>query len=366
MVTYLCLYFLIMFSGLICYGRGAISKGKPASVFCLITAVMLSLVEGLRSVTVGVDTAFYADWFMEYCSITDITNPASYTGRLGEIEIGYTILNIIISQFTQNEHVLIFVVSVIICSLHMFFIKKNSVNPVMSVALFFGLNFFFTSMVSWRQIISIAIVSWLYPLLREKRYGMGLLTAILAFCFHDTSILFSIVLAAIHFLPKNKSSSWMILFAGLFGFFTIERIFEIVLKIIPAYHYYYNAGFLNPHINLNIGEMDYFFILLGCALMAVIWINPRFHEEKFYYLSNIIAVSVFLIVYGMRINEMFRMVYYPKYFYILLIPEMVQKFSGKNRDIMKIFVYTACLMFFLYFLFHNPGDTIPYASLLID
>ena len=102
MAVYIFLYLFIMMTGIVCYGKGIITKKRATVTFCWITGISLVLVEGLRSISVGVDTIAYVEWFRDYCDIKKIT---SLYHPWRDVEIGFSIINIIVSRITNNEHI---------------------------------------------------------------------------------------------------------------------------------------------------------------------------------------------------------------------------------------------------------------------
>lgn len=349
MIIYIFLMVAVIIAGIYCYYNG--KTDKATKKFCNITIVLFSVIEGLRDVSVGVDTLSYVTWFKEYCSIIYI-NSIFHPWR--SIEAGYSLLNIIISRFTSNEHVLIAIISIIIVTLHIKFIEKNSPDPFLSVLLFMGLNFFLTSMVSWRQFIAMGIVFWVIPLWNEKKYLKAILVMFAAFLFHDTVILF--VAAFLFTLPWKNNSRMNVVLLLIFLLVIIyrEALINMFLYVLSDYRYYFTAS---DSVN-SIGNLRLLYIIIELALLIIISLKDKSLKKEITGMTPLLSVSILAGVLSLYIPFMFRVGYYFDYFLILIIPGLVPQ--GKYKRVFEIAIIVCSAILFLYYLSYNPGNTVPY------
>lgn len=344
--------------GIICIGTACRINGRNSNkdlVFIIFVFCMMFAIQALRAESIGEDTPAYIAWFQDYCNL-DQVNSLFHPWR--DIEIGYSTLNVILSRFTNNPRILITIVSLIIISLHLYFIIKNSKNPFLSILLFMGLNYFITSMVSWRQFIAMGIVFWAFPFLLNKKYIKASCIMILAFAFHDTSALFSITLIGVVLLSKNYMSSFIILIGGTVSLFFINHLLNLVLTLFPAYKIYFGYDSNFGQIR-SIGKLSYIYILVELILISIVLCLKKYHTPKIIGMSSLMALSVIVKLLGLYIPHMFRIGYFFDYFLILLIPELIS--DTRNGQIIKVSTFAASLLLYFYYLSTNPGQTVPYA-----
>lgn len=369
MLIYLILLAVIVLVGLICFSAGITPRKKR--IFCNITIVLIALVECLRDVSIGEDTSHYVEWFREYCDIKQIRS-LSHPWR--DVELGYSLINIILSRITHNPQVLIAVISILIVSLHMKFIEKNSKDPLLSVLLFFGLNFFLTSMVSWRQFIMMGIIFWMYPLLLKRKYFKALLIFLVAMLFHDTAIIFAaVLLVAVLFSRCSRGSLWILLLCLITVPF-IDVILQGILKILPSYQIYFST----IRYNVGMGTLRAVYMVAETVMLLVVVYRlsarrPKsgtaatveeasavaMERRKLAVLATMMAFAVYCGFLSMYIPYVFRLGYYFDYFVLLLVPELMPK-KARAAFSYKVLVAVLCIILFIYYLSTNAGQTVPY------
>lgn len=353
MTVYIILMLGILVAGILCFSKG--ESENNTKIFCNISLFMMLIVQCLRGNGVGEDTAAYIDWFNEYCDMSTVT---SFLHPWRDIDVGYSILNIVISRFTTNEHALIIVVSILIVLLHIKFIQKTSKDSFVSVMLFLGCNFFITSMVSWRQFIAMGMVVWMYPLLLEKKYIKALFVMALAFCFHDTAIFVGGALLVSVLLANDYKSSWLILLLGI-AFIPMTDIFvNKILTFLPAYQLYFNGAITND-ASIGIGKLRWVYLFTQFYLMIIILLVKKYHTQKITVMSSLMAFAIVIGLLGMFVPYVFRISYYFDYFMLILIPELLPK-KSRYGLVIKIGITFFSMALYVYYLSYNPGQTVPY------
>ena len=139
------------------------SNGSQNKNVLLLFAFMclLALFVGFSDMFGGYDRYIYGEVFDNIADITTIKGDYSdsFLYNFYSSEIGYTLLNVIISFFTENRYIFILIVTLIIYTLLFISIKKYTVNYPLATILFLGLWFFFT-FTYLRQVLGATIV-WL-------------------------------------------------------------------------------------------------------------------------------------------------------------------------------------------------------------
>ncbi len=349
MFIYFVLILLIMLSAAICFERGNTRRARRR--FCNITIILFLLVQCLRSFSVGEDTVAYVEWFKEYCEIDTVT---SLYHPWRDIDLGYSILNILLSRITDNPRVLLCIVSAIIVILHVKFIQYHVKDVFLGVMLFMGLNFFLTSMVSWRQFIALGIIIWMYPALQKKRYLKAFLILALGCLFHDTAILFGIIIIVGSLFSKHRIGGFVVLVIGFAVILLLPIVNKLVLRLLPAYSSYFDS----PSSRGSIGKLRIVYMIMDLALILLLYNSKKYRARSYSLLSILIATSFVSGLLSLFIPYIFRLGYYFDYFTVVLVPDVAVK--AKDRKKAVFFVTACCLALYIYYVFNNPGQTVPY------
>lgn len=355
MAIYVTLFILIVISGLF-YNRKGISYKATKNLFITVVLLFL-LIQCFRSVNVGEDNATYIEWFREYCSYDKIV---SLFHPWRDIDLGYSILNIILSRISSNERILIVAVSFIIVLTHVSFIRRNSKNFLLSISLYLGCNFFLTSMVSWRQFISMGIVFWGVPLLLNKKYIRAMLIFVLGFLFHDTSICFSLALIGIYLFSKKRHLPIVILMIGIIFIPFSEILINLCVKFFPSLSLYFDGNISAG--GPQIGKLRMIYIIVEFFLVFLAYRKNKSNNPRIIILTSLVAIAAVVGIFSFKIPYAFRFSYFFDFFLLLLIPEFVS--NDSRGQMMRAFIISMCFILFLYYLSYNPGQTVPYEFFL--
>ena len=151
----------------------------------------LSVLMAFRSPTMSicVDTNAYVDIFnlASYRSWTDILSFDAYKGS----EFGYWLINKAFSLVSLDYlHFQIFI-SIIICGSIGYFIYRYIDNPILGVALYLGLGFYFTSYNISRQMLVVSIFALCIPIyIARKNILVSVTLSILLSTIHTTALLY--------------------------------------------------------------------------------------------------------------------------------------------------------------------------------
>lgn len=372
MLMYVALMLAVFLCGRLCYATKRTKRNNKT--FCNITIVMMCLVQCLRASSVGEDTSTYLEWFDQIAKIESVKELLNWNS---DIDIGYKLFNYFLSRITVSHQILIIIVSCAIVILHIKFIQKVSADPFISVNLFIGMNFFLTSMVSWRQFLAMGIVFWMYPLLMERKYLKAVFVLCIACCFHDTAIVFGVVVVLINLFAKRKNHSVLILLLGIASLPILNSILHFVLKFLPAYNFYINEPIGNS--KMPIGELRILYIVFQILLIGLVLHYERLTKNKLHglcrmrsvttkicktyselnVLTALMSCAIICGLYSAFIPYAFRLGYYFDYFMILLIPLLIRKFSKNKKALGNLSMGMSALLF-VYYLSTNPGETLPY------
>ena len=141
-------------------------------IFCWLLA-------SFRYVT-GFDYRLYEDIFQRVAD-------TGFSG-LPQIEPGYLLLNLLVFRLGGDYRALLFVFHLLFTVLVFTWIGRYSPAPWMSVYLFLTLQHLALSMNFLRQALAAAIVLWIYPFLKSRRFFPACGIVLLAACFHRTAL----------------------------------------------------------------------------------------------------------------------------------------------------------------------------------
>ena len=202
MWLYLLIFFIPVFSFL------STSPGRNQhSSFLFLFLLGLSLFVGFSDMFGGYDRYIYGEIFDNIADITTIKGDYSDSllYNFYSSEIGYTLLNVIISFFTENRYIFILIVTLIIYTLLFISIKKYTVNYPLATILFLGLWFFFT-FTYLRQVLGATIV-WLgIRYVIERKFWKFMVVVLIGFSMHNSAIIFF----PLYFIPQRKFSPKLI------------------------------------------------------------------------------------------------------------------------------------------------------------
>lgn len=245
------------------------TKQKFKNVFLLILTIQMTLIVGLRSNEIGIDSIRYTRHFLavsNYDTMQEILDSSS--------EIGYILLQRIISMFTDRYSVLFMIVAFSSYSILAFFIKKYSSNYFLSYFLFITLGFFHFSFSGMRQTIALAIGFIAFHYAFEKKPKSFLITVIIAMVFHSSAI----IILLVYPLLNIKLNNIYIVLASL-GYIIVYILRFRIGEFLTIYYYDDRANIMLERFNVStgLGGLALFIILL---LILGFILHPPLTEEE--------------------------------------------------------------------------------------
>lgn len=207
----------------------------------------LLLIFSLQDFSVSVDTAEY---MRQYEIIPELSAAEMLRHKF---EIGYVLLCRGLAFLFQDRRILLLVMGCLILIPFSRSFEQETKAPMVAWMAFLALGMFQHAIIYWRQLAAMAILTFSYRFIRQRKLGPFLLVVLLAMTFHKMSAVFVIVYF-IYALPVNK---WL-LFAGI-GIAILAGCFcEPIMTFILTYVYEYH-----PMYHIRDG---------GETLLVVLWI----------------------------------------------------------------------------------------------
>jgi len=267
-------------------------------------------------------------------------------------EPGFYYLNYFVAAVSDNYTIVLVIQALIIYSLHFYIFRKYSLQPFVSLMIWFG--FYMGSIFFVRFNVAVALTLFSFVFIEERKFWKFLLCVILAFLFHRSAILF----IPAYFLYNKTFTRKQILMGMLLSFF-LSIIFEIGLKFLGQI----NLGIISEKALTYAEEGgDYAaeptrsafqIMLVGSSyrILLLLLIIGFFYDL---YKENVIFRGLFNLYFaGMCIFVIItpvsvavaRMAQYYEYFQFLLIPFFIMRFEFRsNRNLVLLVVFLFYLM----------------------
>lgn len=332
--------FLIL-SGIFVYYNGR--SNNRDSIFLVITFTIFAILVGLRSVTVGNDTASYTILFNEISSTQILLLETRF-------EKGFIYLNKILSFIWDDPQILFIVASVIIMFSFAVFIKRYSDNIWLSVLIFFTFGYYSGSNNTIRQFIALSIVLWAYDYILKKKLLKFVVLIMIASQFHITAITFILAYPLANLKLSKKNIILFISIAAI-GYGAFNILLNIALKIFPQYSYYVGSEYMTGGIRL--ASVMNFLVL---AIIGVLFWGSSIRKYKFTKKGNItynasvdiwgiyLIISILLTFISFKFNLIERFAEYFTVSVIITLPNIVSRIKNKT---LKVLNYVGISIFFI-------------------
>lgn len=290
------------------------------------------------------------DFFYYYTYINRIENI-----QVNDNEYGTYLLGQLVALFTNEGQIFIAVTSFIIIFLIFKTIYKESSHPELSILLFLGLGYYFTSLNILQQYIALSIVFYSVRYLFEKKTIYFVVAIVVASLFHFSAIIGILYLFIVKIYKKNFLSNIFI----VAGFFIVIIFYESIIPLlIPnQYSMYQSTNFVNEGANIA------FFIIYLLITLVIYFFRKELtaiNNKNEYYLVFILIGTGFTLL-GTQSLIIMRVADYFTIFTILILPDLIKIVKDVN---MKAVLYLSLLSLSLcgifIFLKRNLGEVVPY------
>ena len=310
----------------------AFKDKKRTIVFLCILAIVF--LQGLRAYTVGIDLRNYIPAFL----MSDRWNLVSGF-RYQNYEFGFSLLLHSLRKMGFNETGLLFFISGTIHLLIGYIIYRYSKMPVISFVVYICMGIFAFTFSGLRQSIAISILFFSYEYIKNRELIPYLLCIGLSMSMHASAIVF--LPAYWLFNIRIRRVGFIAIILATIGIFAYRRPLYVLIYSL------YKGGY--PLVK-DTGAYE---MLL---LMILIYMSSYLFDVKSNRAGNVdvdlnayrnfMLIAVIIQIFTSQSDVIGRAGYYYFIYACLLIPEFVNKLSGKQR-----FVVVSALVLFLFFFF---------------
>ena len=319
---------------------GLLIKPKKQNFYFVISFVFLFILSAFRDISVGTDTESY-EWLFNRVKLGFVLNRQ---------EVGWYYFNKLILYLGGDFRWLIIISTLFILIPIFNVVRKYSLNPMLSIFLFYALYIYIQSFNITRQIISVSLVFASIPLLIKGKYKYYIISVFSASLFHATALL-CLPLVFIKKIPYNKKYLVLMIFITLiFGTLLSNVLLNKIVDILGYTHYLSDGDSEDAETGLFLLLTNAFAVfLIATSAKNSIYLQLFFAYILFY---NIIASVPFA----------YRLVYYFSVVQLLFLPYYVYNNKFKQSYLALFIVLVYATLFFIR-TFGSAG-VIPYKGVL--
>lgn len=255
--------YLVMIAFLLGYDFAKTSEQKRLIYYGACSFLILIFVAQDFSVSIDI-----AEYMRQWAIIPGLSFGEMLTHKF---EIGYVLLCWILERVFSSDRVLLLVLSVMILLPFCRSFEKETENPMIALMAFVALGMYMHAVIFWRQLVAMAILTFSYRFIRERRFWPFLLTVLAAMTFHKVSVVF-IALYLVYKIPINK---WLLIACAgcsvILGFFGRPIIEFGIAVIYPRY---------TNFPRLSIGGETLLALLWVVTLLAYWLLHDRLDEDR--------------------------------------------------------------------------------------
>jgi len=205
-----------------------------------------------------------------------------------KFEIGFVILCYILEKLFVSSRSLLLAVSCLVILPFARSYQKETDNPMLALMFFVALGMYLHAIIFWRQLIAMAILTFSYRYIRERRFIPFCLVMLLAMSFHKVSIVF----LPLYFFYRIPISKWLLLFcflsACVLGLFGREIIEFGIAAIYPRYTrvprevmgggnlllvlwilVFFSYWLLKPYMNNGFVRLPFLMVLIAATIQPI-------------------------------------------------------------------------------------------------
>ncbi len=351
MAAYVVTLLLNIFFGMVVFSKN--NQAKAKKTYFLLTFIQLTLLGGLRGITVGTDTAAYFDIFYKVAntsSFKELTN-------LRE-ETGFVLINKIVSLIGLGPQMVLIITSAFMAYGFLLFIYKNSSNMFLSTILLFLLMIYFTSFNVIRQYMATVLVINGYSFIKQRKVVPYVILIALACLFHKTAILFLPLYFTRH-LNWNKMGFGIYIVGLVLIAVFFNEILLLVTKLLPSYKSYLTSKYFTPSGGIMAPVVTYTIFLFVSAIFILAHNQKR--DKDFIMLYFLTSLLVFFTVLGQLYAEiMNRLAWYISPFLLLVLPKALNCIAKKPRAVITYCIIAVGMVYYIYCLSINWQGIMPY------
>lgn len=336
MTTYLAVFLLLIAADILILNNHALKARR--GFFVLFATCLLTLLSGLRHESIGGRDVYISYKGNFYHSLETpwsevLKNLISTEVLIGDVtEPGYSLFVKLVSSFTSNYQVFLFVMALVFMIPFGWFIYRYSADPFISFIVYYVVFFSFFSLTGFRQTIATSIAVLLsYPSLTRRQPFKFATFIALAFFFHRSALIYALIypVSAVFATRGRSRGAWLA--ATVLGVVTV--VISQIGGLADAFGYTYG-------LESNIGGTGTFVALVLVVLAAILLRRKRILESSKFAFINVTGVALggFFALQTFWSQTFMRVQQYFSLLLVLAIPEFILSFAERDRIVVRIAV----------------------------
>lgn len=318
---------------------------KFSHKYAIYIGMCLTLLIGLRGITVGADTAQYE---YRYRIVEEMIKP-------GVAERGYSFFSYFFKQLGFSYYAYNFVVACILSGVLALYYGTYSKNVAFSTIIFMTIGLLPMYMTGTRQALAISLCTIGFILADKRHSILALAIVLLASTFHTSALA---CIAAIAFimlrLRLSRQTIIVCLMIAAAAILYRGRLVSLIQPLIPVK---YTAIDLNENYQINpLLIIISILIPMFCVMFdSGVERDGRYSRQRTWLYMFSCANALFTILAPSSVYFS-RVAYYFVHANSILIPNMIaEQDKYENRQLMNILIIAVCMA---YFVIGTPGGTL--------
>lgn len=328
-------------------------------IFSFIPIMLLSLLAGIRDVTIGIDTSYYPVTAWE---ITDCNSLSKEWLSLSFYLEPLYILLAYLTHFIYNDFNFFLWIThfIIIVCFYIAFIRMRHLAPMWFMMFLFCFLYYNTSINISRQSLAVAFGILGYSFLERKNLKMFLICIVIGFLFHK-SCLFALLLIPIMYMPRRINKYIIVSLIVAFFAYSFLIVQFSMIEGFEKVGIYQIGGEMNA--TFSISE----FIIRVAFLMIIYFTLNKYNRDFRMNILTLFICELILNLFQMRSEFMGRIGYYIFILYLVYIPYVLRNCSREKRFILSCFIICLSIFNWWYVYIHSEaGQTFPYTSKILN
>lgn len=341
-------------------------KGDKAAG--VITCVILLFFMALRGNTVGVDTKYYCNAYVQFADIPwkNLFTATLYGTETGNssftlnFEPGYRILNKLLSCAFSSPQTITIANSILIILLLYRFVQTDSPMILLSLWLYLTLGIYQTEMNVSRNAIAILICYLALRWIQRKQPLQYILCILLAAMIHQTALFFLPLYWLVNYIKlTGRKMLTMVLCFSVFGL-NFGRIGGFFQQFLPDRYARYLIGEDFSISSILVGVFCLLLYLLIWFLMDADEHSRSITELPIGYWMFALNLCFFGLNLGIEAGARIAALFGP--YIICFIPQLLERINDLKRraSVTRCIVVISFLQFAARLMINNIGGTMPY------
>lgn len=350
MAIYILLYVIVMGMGL--YSNQKHYNKHSKRVLLFVSFSLMTIVLGLRGITVGEDTSHYINVFNQAVNVSwsDIIHSngfhtAYFTNQFGytdTIENGFLVVCKIIHWITDNPQVFLFIIACITNILFAKFIYDNCDDVFFSTYIFLTESMFMLSFNGIRQLLAVAITLQAYTLIKKRKIKTALFLVVVAALFHVAALVALLAFPILLVKPNKEYRKFKYAIIAAIGIPLAIVIFrDVITRFVPRYTGY----FLNNYWVNSLGGITVLWIVEFILILYMY--KKKFVVDDSFGMSSLTLLYLTFELLGLQISAFSRIGWFFRPYLMMFFPIALSYFKKKNARYIRWFLVLLLTLLYL-------------------